>query len=86
MARAVLLDNLPQLRDRLSEQGVQIENFDVDVSDHLADHTQQHTDDAHNHEEHRSDRAFTDKQQQEEKGAPTESPISLNKGKLNIVV
>lgn len=86
MARAVLLDNLPQLRDRLSEQGVQIENFDVDVSDHLADHTQQHTDDAHNHEEHRSNRAFTDKQQQEEKGAPTESPISLNKGKLNIVV
>ncbi len=32
MARAALLDNLPQLRQRLSEQGVRIEHFEVDVS------------------------------------------------------
>ncbi len=86
MARAVLLDNLPQLRDRLSEQGVQIENFDVDVSDHSTDHAQQHTDDAHNHADQRADQPPADQQQQEEKGSPTQIPRSLSKGKLNIVV
>ena len=30
-ARQVLLDNLPALRDRLAEQNVRIERFDVDV-------------------------------------------------------
>jgi flagellar hook-length control protein FliK len=30
-ARQVLLDNLPALRDRLAEQNVKIERFDVDV-------------------------------------------------------
>ena len=32
-ARTILLDNLPQLRERLAEQGMKIEKFDVDVSD-----------------------------------------------------
>ena len=31
-ARNVLLDNLPALRDRLAEQGIRVERFDVDVS------------------------------------------------------
>ncbi len=31
-ARAVLLDNLPQLRDRLAEQGLRIDQFEVNVS------------------------------------------------------
>ncbi len=31
-ARAVLLDNLPQLRERLAEQGLRVESFEVDVS------------------------------------------------------
>jgi flagellar hook-length control protein FliK len=31
-ARAALLDNLPTLRDRLAEQGVRIERFDVDLA------------------------------------------------------
>ncbi len=30
-ARQLLLDNLPALRDRLAEQNVKIERFDVDV-------------------------------------------------------
>ncbi len=32
-AKSVLLDNLPQLRDRLAEQGIKVERFDVGVSD-----------------------------------------------------
>ncbi len=32
MARSVLLDSLPQLRERLAEQGIRIEHFNVDVS------------------------------------------------------
>ena len=31
-ARNVLLEHLPQLRERLAEQGIQVEKFDVDVS------------------------------------------------------
>ena len=31
--KSVLLDNLPQLRDRLAEQGIKIERFEVGVSD-----------------------------------------------------
>ena len=30
-ARTAIMDNLPALRDRLSEQGVRIERFDVDL-------------------------------------------------------
>ncbi|MCU0958803.1 MAG: flagellar hook-length control protein FliK [Pirellulaceae bacterium] len=36
-ARAILLDNLPQLRARLAEQGMVVERFDVDVSARDAD-------------------------------------------------
>lgn len=32
-ARTLLIDNLPLLRDRLAEQGIHIERFDVDVPD-----------------------------------------------------
>jgi flagellar hook-length control protein FliK len=32
-ARAVLLDNLPALRDRLAEQQIRLERFDVDLMD-----------------------------------------------------
>ena len=33
LARSVLLENLPVLRDRLAEQGVRVEQFDVDLLD-----------------------------------------------------
>jgi flagellar hook-length control protein FliK len=33
-ARNLLLDNLPQLKERLAEQNVKIESFEVDVRDH----------------------------------------------------
>jgi flagellar hook-length control protein FliK len=36
-ARTILLDNLPQLRARLAEQGMVVERFDVDVSARDAD-------------------------------------------------
>jgi flagellar hook-length control protein FliK len=32
-ARALLLDNLPQLRQRLAEQDIRVEQFDVDLAD-----------------------------------------------------
>src|SRR5205085_8604923 len=33
-ARTAILDNLPALRDRLADQGVRIERFDVDLMQH----------------------------------------------------
>lgn len=38
-ARALLMDSLPVLRDRLAEQGVRIEQFDVDLMDQQPRHT-----------------------------------------------
>ncbi len=35
-ARAALLDNLPALRERLAEQNVRIERFDVELQDQTA--------------------------------------------------
>jgi flagellar hook-length control protein FliK len=32
-AKSVLLDNLPALKERLAEQGIQVERFDVDLMD-----------------------------------------------------
>lgn len=42
-ARTVLLDNLPALRERLSEQGMTIEKFDVDVGREGQQQAQQQT-------------------------------------------
>ena len=36
-ARGALLENLPALRERLAEQGVKIERFDVDLADRGSD-------------------------------------------------
>jgi flagellar hook-length control protein FliK len=33
-ARTALVDNLPVLRERLAEQGIRIDKFDVDLRDH----------------------------------------------------
>jgi hypothetical protein len=33
VARSILLDNLPVLRERLAEQGVRVEQFDVSLAD-----------------------------------------------------
>ena len=33
-SRNLLMENLPELRERLAEQGIQIQQFDVDLMDH----------------------------------------------------
>ena len=33
MARSLLMDNLPVLRERLAEQGIRVEQFDVELLD-----------------------------------------------------
>ncbi len=33
-ARSALVENLPMLRERLAEQGIRIDRFDVDLMDH----------------------------------------------------
>jgi flagellar hook-length control protein FliK len=40
-ARAMLLDNLPALRDRLAQQGIKVDRFDVDLGDRSAGGTPQ---------------------------------------------
>jgi flagellar hook-length control protein FliK len=42
-ARSVLIENLPALRERLAEQGVRIERFDVDLMQHSPGGTPDHS-------------------------------------------
>lgn len=48
-ARQVLLDNLPQLRERLAEQSIKVEKFDVDVRDDAQRQAEQQSDDGTKH-------------------------------------
>jgi flagellar hook-length control protein FliK len=86
MARAVLLDNLPQLRDRLSEQGVQIENFDVDVPDHPTDDPQHHADDSWHPTERLADQPTNDDGAARTEDSKVEDYPATQQGKLNIIV
>ena len=44
-ARTLLLDNLPALRERLAQQDIKVDSFDVDLADHSPDGSPQRSDD-----------------------------------------
>ncbi len=88
-ARTVLLDNLPALRDRLAEQNIKIDRFDVDVNDGSSDGSQDSTaaDTRQDRDEAGGGAETSGVQTSEE--ADAESPRSssiLGDGQLNVVV
>ncbi len=86
MARAVLLENLPHLRDRLSEQGVQIEHFEVYVNDRSPDHTQQQAFDRQPDAELPSRKAMAEAHAADDQTNPPPPSLHLSKGTLNVVI
>jgi flagellar hook-length control protein FliK len=88
-ARTVLLDNLPALRDRLAEQDIKVEKFDVNVSDRRADDSQQGTnrnqDNDPNHAETNSS-ADDGELSQEDDTSPTSADTTGSDGQLNVVI
>ncbi len=86
-ARNVLLDNLPQLRDRLAEQNVKVERFDVNVRDDA----QQRNDQAFENQPDlpRSSRRAMRERERTASAAnsgPVRSERNEGNGKLNVVI
>ena len=91
-ARHMLLDNLPQLRERLQEQGIKVEQFNVDVRDESSSDPRgrQTTDrdgdnDAAPSAANRSNNAAGDAGGSEDANAPT-TLRPTDDGRLNIVI
>ena len=89
-ARNLLLDNLPALRDRLTQQGIKIDRFDVDLSDRstggLPDQRPDHAD-SDDHREGRpmarADREETDREEDGHPAGPTKRPG--DESQLNVI-
>lgn len=73
-ARTVLLDNLPALRERLSEQGMTIEKFDVDVGREGQQQAQQQT--ADQREASRSNNSNTPQSKRSDQEQPSAAELS----------
>ena len=86
-ARMLLLENLPVLRERLAEQGMRVDQFDVDLTDR---HTGGTPEDLQQNDQHQEDRPQAETRQQT---AEDSSPQSTNESstppsseQLNIIV
>jgi flagellar hook-length control protein FliK len=87
-ARAVLLDNLPALRERLAEQQIRIERFDVDLMDRQPGNPSQQTADGRDEGGTRPRTASGARQIQEQRGGETTSQRTMIVGErqLNVVI
>ncbi len=85
-ARTMLMDGLPMLRERLAEQGIRVEQFDVGVLDQRAGGEQTHFGDPQSnhrqplHQDHGGTAV-------ELEDAKSSDPLSINHaGKINVIV
>jgi flagellar hook-length control protein FliK len=89
-ARTVLIENLPALRERLAEQGVRIERFDVDLMQHspggTPDHSRQQSEPQNIPRPASSERIRTWPQVAEGVAPRTVMAHDLDARRLNIVV
>jgi flagellar hook-length control protein FliK len=84
-AKNMLIDNLPVLKERLAEQGVQVERFDVD----LMDRQPQGQPDAHEQRERRQAMTvhrLAPTREAEIPNTSTAAPSVRNDGRLNVTV
>jgi flagellar hook-length control protein FliK len=87
--RSLLLDGLPQLRERLAEQGVRVERFDVDLLDRQGEQSPQGTTDNDSQEQQSPNRrAATEpsSQRASTSPSPTSSGRPNDDGKLNVLI
>jgi flagellar hook-length control protein FliK len=86
-ARALLLENLPLLRERLAEQGMRVDQFDVDLTDRQAGET---PDGLPRNDHQQEDRPRSKGSSHEPEESPrSKSPgasTAIGNGQLNIIV
>jgi len=82
-ARAVLLDNLPALRERLAEQEIRIEKFDVDVRDESRQQENASTEDR-NSNNSSSDKANARTPSQSDEQSNTLTPANLGQASSDL--
>ncbi|MEX0819224.1 MAG: flagellar hook-length control protein FliK, partial [Pirellulaceae bacterium] len=86
-ARSLLLDNLPMLRERLAEQGLRVDQFDVDLADRHSDGT---ADGLPQNDQQQRERPRSNTTSQENDDTPVPSVMetltSHGKDQLNIIV
>ena len=89
-AKSLLLDNLPVLRERLAEQGIRIEHFDVDLLDRQTGGSPQQSPHGHERETQPSPLPprFVRETNESETNelAPRPSIRRLGDGRLNVIV
>ncbi len=86
-ARSTLVNNLPALRERLAEQGVRIERFDIDLMQRPPTGTPDRPSDPQQQHEPQPPRAV--RRQPTNPGAPVPNPQSHNwngQGRLNVII
>lgn len=88
-AKAAIVDNLPALRERLAEQGIRVDQFDVDLMDH-SDGRQQSLEEQGRRQEDRQANAPRSANRRaaasESSAAPPARPRSGGQNGLNVVI
>ncbi|MFW6169511.1 MAG: flagellar hook-length control protein FliK [Planctomycetota bacterium] len=88
-ARNVLLENLPQLRDRLAEQGIRVEQFDVNVTQQDGDQTRGQAGQTHDSPGERRESSPEESSRDEprdEQSISDENITILGQQELNVIV
>ncbi|MFM2094182.1 MAG: hypothetical protein RIS70_1306 [Planctomycetota bacterium] len=92
-SRNLLMENLPELRERLAEQGIQIQQFDVDLMDHRQSGQEQNAFNTRQDDRQSGGSSMPDyrdprrspQRGNEEAAAPT-APRSQGNSRINIIV
>ncbi len=90
-ARSLLLDGLPQLRERLAEQGIRVERFDVDLLDRQGEQSPQTTTDNNPQQQQQQSpnrRTVMEPSSEPVPGSPSPATSGRpsNDGKLNVLI
>ncbi|MCE9526771.1 MAG: flagellar hook-length control protein FliK, partial [Planctomycetales bacterium] len=86
-AKAQLTNNLPALRERLAEQGIRVERFDIDLMQHASTGTPDRPNDPQQQPEPQPFRSLRTNQSSSEVPSPSISSGNWNgQGRLNVII
>ena len=90
IAKTALVENFPALRERLAEQGIRIENFQVDVPDHRGENPQAHDAPHQDRQSRQRDQAATQRRASDTTGsvmtASEAGPPVSTQQQLNVII
>lgn len=86
-ARSILMEHLPTLRDRLAEQGIRVEQFDIDLHERMPGGTQEGTADQQRQQQGQTEpRRPLSSEAAESDALPMRSRLVPNRNGLNVVI